>query len=44
MCILQDLLLERSSRTLQGLAELDAKELVRHQASMQLWQARLTIL
>ena len=37
---LQELLLERSSRTLQSLAELDVKEAQRHRASALHWQAR----
>ena len=35
----QDLLLERSSRTLQLLAKLDAREAERHRANALLWQA-----
>ena len=34
----QDLLLERSSKALQSLAELDAKELQRHREHLSLWQ------
>jgi hypothetical protein len=36
----QEMLLEKSSRALQSLAELDAKELQRHSENLALWQVR----